>query len=1092
MRIVIVDTLGLCYDGDTLKKQGLGGSESAVILISKHLAKLGFDVTVFNNCIDSNSKPGIYDGVTYIDHTQHHTYPHAPDIFIASRSVAPFWSNHQYAKLAYSAKKRILWMHDTFLEGDRDLEAMLVGGYIDQVFTLSDFHTNYVLNCDHGNRRNYEVLKHKFWQTRNGAVKHINDIDVSAKDPNHYVYNASVTKGLIPLLSSIWPEVKKQLPDARLTVIGGYYRFRENAEPDEQEKTLKKLMDQNHQDVTFTGVITQHQIAQILANASYMLYPTAFPETFGISSLESLLYKTPIITSRFGALEETAIDLACYKINYSATNNALFKNINEVEQTQKYVQTVVDAVNNPYLHQQKQNYCEVVNDVYGWDTVALQWKQHFYKMLDKPLPVDEYRKATTVNQKVNRVFGRRYTNPEQMCEYRSFGEQQRIVVISPFWNAEQYIGKNIHSVAQQDYENYKHILIDDASTDDGYSVAEQTIAELPQEIQKKFVLIRNNDNMGAIYNQLAAIEKHTTDDDIVILLDGDDWLTSNNTLFHYYNDLYHQDYEFTYGSMWSVVDDIPLIAQEYPSYVKQTKSYRTHKFNWNVPYTHLRTFRKKLINSVDYNVFKDENGEWMKAGHDVPLFYELIERTDPNKIYCNREIVCNYNDANPLNDYKVRGTEQNNNAQTALVKSEKIQEKNHNMNKKILIAIPTNKYIEPETMKSIYDLTIPNGYETEFQYFYGYQVDQIRNLIADWAKRYDYLMSVDSDIVLPKDTLVKMIAADRDIVSGLYIQRIPGTHTLEVYKDTPNGGCANILYEEIENRGLVEIAACGMGCALIKGEVFRKLEYPHFYYKSALNHKDTVSEDVYFCKKARANGFTVWADESIRCDHIGQTVFRVKEPTEETHLEKISKQDLLPKEHAEYLKQMDISPNVVYDIGACVLHWTRKAKEAWPNAEYYLMDAAQSVKPFLEKSGHPWALEVLSSEDDKEIIFYEDSENPGGNSYYQETTGAFGQEHITLRKTKTLDTIVKENNWPMPDLIKMDVQGAEKDILIGGMETIKQCKDVILEAQHVDYNEGAPRAEAVIEFMKYLGFELVSNFCTGTVDGDYHFRKTNV
>ena len=70
-------------------------------------------------------------------------------------------------------------------------------------------------------------------------------------------------------------------------------------------------------DVEFTGIIPQKDIAQRLAKAGFMLFPNAFPETFGISSLESLLYNTPIITNRFGALEETAIDLACYKMDYA-------------------------------------------------------------------------------------------------------------------------------------------------------------------------------------------------------------------------------------------------------------------------------------------------------------------------------------------------------------------------------------------------------------------------------------------------------------------------------------------------------------------------------------------------------------------------------------------------------------------------------------------------------------------------------------------------------------------------------------------------------------------------------------------------------
>ena len=62
--IAILDLIGLVYDGDTLSKRGLGGSESAVILISKELAKLGFPITVFNACQDDDSRPGIYDDVT--------------------------------------------------------------------------------------------------------------------------------------------------------------------------------------------------------------------------------------------------------------------------------------------------------------------------------------------------------------------------------------------------------------------------------------------------------------------------------------------------------------------------------------------------------------------------------------------------------------------------------------------------------------------------------------------------------------------------------------------------------------------------------------------------------------------------------------------------------------------------------------------------------------------------------------------------------------------------------------------------------------------------------------------------------------------
>jgi FkbM family methyltransferase len=1087
MKIAIIDKLGLCYDGDTLSKQGLGGSESAVILMTKELAKIGFDVSVFNNCIDgTNSEPGIYDNVKYIDNREVSMATNLGlldkpfDVVIVSRTVAPFISNDW--PFLHTAKKRILWLHDTFIEGDHLVEELVVSGKIDHIFTLSDWHTSYILTCAHGKKRNYEVLKKSIFQTRNGAVCHIPEVDLSKKDPNHFVYNASATKGMLPLVNDIWPRIRERLPQAHLTIIGGYYRFREGAAPDAQENTVEQLaqrQDLKDLGITFTGVIPQQQIAEILSNAWMMLYPGAFPETFGISSLESLIYKTPLVTTRFGALEETAVNLACYHIDYAIEPNSLFPHIDKEKQVEKYVNEFFKAYSTPYLHQQKQNYCDVVKDIAGWDTVALQWKQFLYSISDKFLSANEHIKVTRINDKVARVFGRT-TNMPALKEYKSFGTQRKIVVISPFYNAENYISNHILSVATQNYNNYIHILIDDNSTDNGQCAALETIKTLSEKIQGNYKLLKNNYNKGAIQNQLEAIEKYATEEDIVILLDGDDWLINNNTIFHYYNDLYDQGYEFTYGSMWSLADNIPLIAQEYPQEVKENKSYRNHLFNWKIPYTHLRTTLGKHFQDLDVSKFQVD-GQWMKSGADNPLFYELIEKVEPNKIYCNREIVCNYNDINPLNDYKINGDEQNNNASKSYDKGDKVK-------KKILIGIPTAKYIEVETFKSLWDLDVPEGYELDFQYFYGYSVSQVRNLISEWAKRYDYLFSVDSDIILPKDTLTKMIATDKDIISGLYIQRKPNEQILEVYMSTPGGGCTNIPYSLLENLGVVEIEACGMGCALIKSEVFRKTPYPHFFYKEALTMQETVSEDVYFCRKAKVHGFTVWTDPSIKCDHIGATKFSLDTQAEK-NIEHVSSQDLLPKQHVEYLKSLNIKPKVIYDIGSCVLHWERHSKTIWPDSEIYLFEANEDVKKLYDKTNQKYHLGVLTDTDNKAIKFYKDPMNLGGNSYYKENTVHYNETHAIHEIGMSLDTIAQQNNWPQPDLIKLDVQGAELDILKGATRTLETCSDLILECQHADYNSGAPLADSVIEYLESIGFKLVSNFHKESVDGDYHFTR---
>jgi len=286
-------------------------------------------------------------------------------------------------------------------------------------------------------------LKHKTFITRNGAYLHKQEVDIKAKDPNRFVYNASVTKGMIPLVKEIWPRVKQQLPQAKLTVIGGYYRFTVNGQPDQQEQDWRQMANDpaNLQlDIEFTGVIPQSEIADRLAGANFMIYPAAFPETFGISTLESICYNTPVITCRFGALEEVALSGACYLLDYAIEPNVLFQDINTQQQIQKFVELTVNAYHNTYLHQQKQYYANIVKPIAGWDTVALQWKQFFYKNCGLYLSLEEYRRVSKINRRVHKIYNRRYHNVVELENYKSNSEQ-KINIVSTFYNNQNYICK---------------------------------------------------------------------------------------------------------------------------------------------------------------------------------------------------------------------------------------------------------------------------------------------------------------------------------------------------------------------------------------------------------------------------------------------------------------------------------------------------------------------------------------------------------------------------------------------------------------------------------------------------------------------------
>ena len=656
MKIAFIDTLGMCYDGDTLNRRGLGGSESAVIQVAKELVQIGFDVTVYNNCFTDDTAPGTYDGVVYCSLDAAKTTTETFDVCIVSRSVKPYLEQWP---ICTTARHKVLWMHDTFCEGDDQIEYLINVGRLNEIFTLSDWHTGYVTHCDHGFRRNYDILKNHIFMTRNGIGNMTPGwVDVRDKDPNLFVFNASVTKGMVPLVKRIWPKVKARIPQAQLKIIGGYYKFAEAAEPDLQQKDWASLtgMLDTEDGVHFTGIIAQQEISDILRKASYMIYPVGLPETFGISTLEALAHNVPLITCQFGALEETAIDAASWKIRYPVEQNWSMQWLNEGSQCDMFVEAVVAACNSKYVHQQKMYACNQVKDICTWDTIALQWKQHLFKKLGEFLPVNEYRAVTKINNRVRKVFNRRWMNAEEMQEPRNI--QKSIGIITTVYNAENYIQKCILSVAQQDYGYYHMWIVDDASTDNTVKIARDTIAALPAEVRKNFSVIKNKRNVGALKNQYDML-KETRNDDIVMILDGDDWLVNDPNIFNMYNNLYHDGAQFTYGSCWSVVDNIPLVAQPYPPEIKETKQYRNYKFNWNMPYTHLRTFDPKLVDNLNAEEHLKIDGQWPKAGGDTALFYYLIESADPEAVVCVPDIVYNYNDANPLCDFRINGEEQN-------------------------------------------------------------------------------------------------------------------------------------------------------------------------------------------------------------------------------------------------------------------------------------------------------------------------------------------------------------------------------------------------------------------------------------------------
>ena len=222
------------------------------------------------------------------------------------------------------------------------------------------------------------------------------------------------------------------------------------------------------------------------------------------------------------------------------------------------------------------------------------------------------------------------------------------------------------------------------------------------------------------------------------------------------------------------------------------------------------------------------------------------------------------------------------------------------------------------------------------------------------------------------------------------------------------------------------------------------------------------------------------------------------------YYERFSEILMTPYDHIDYLYRMkyeqSINPKVIYDIGSNCLHWSKVAQIVWKNSNIFHVDGYDQFESLYKNKNINYAIEVLSSKDNKIITYFQNAKNHGGCSYYElnykdfpYNENAFRNQHYSevKRRTKTLDTLVKQRGWQKPDLIKMDVQGCELDIIKGAVNTIRYCPDIILELQNKEYMKGAPMRDEVISYMKSIGYNLVSHFTQNSsdADGDYHFSR---
>jgi len=146
---------------------------------------------------------------------------------------------------------------------------------------------------------------------------------------------------------------------------------------------------------------------------------------------------------------------------------------------------------------------------------------------------------------------------------------------------------------------------------------------------------------------------------------------------------------------------------------------------------------------------------------------------------------------------------------------------------------------------------------------------------------FTHLFFTEMDMILPHDCIVKLLALDKDMASGVYFLR----NDLQIGRGQP---CLYKKATAVEARRQAQKAStymhtpitlfpqdkpfqvdcAGFGCVLFKRHVFEKLPYPWFDLKAGAEDKIGYGSDMYFYTHARKAGFELWVDPTVQCGQI--------------------------------------------------------------------------------------------------------------------------------------------------------------------------------------------------------------------------------
>jgi glycosyltransferase involved in cell wall biosynthesis len=229
--------------------------------------------------------------------------------------------------------------------------------------------------------------------------------------------------------------------------------------------------------------------------------------------------------------------------------------------------------------------------------------------------------------------------------YKGVQFMKKIAVIIPSYNNRQWYKRNLSSVLAQDYHNFSVIYVDDCSSDRTGELVEKFTAR--RSSGNLVHLIRNPVRLGALQNLYNTIHSRR-DDEIVILLDGDDWFAHNGVLKKINKVYANPNCWMTYGQYLSWPDNLIGYSREIASEIIDANSFRENEWCSS----HLRSFYAWLFKLIKLKDLMSPCATFYRMAWDQAIMFPMLEMSGHRAKFIS-EVLYIYNAANPINDSKV-------------------------------------------------------------------------------------------------------------------------------------------------------------------------------------------------------------------------------------------------------------------------------------------------------------------------------------------------------------------------------------------------------------------------------------------------------